>query len=40
VLDDIQWADNASLQLLRHIAAAEQAMRVLILGTYRDTELS
>jgi class 3 adenylate cyclase len=40
VLDDLQWADTASLQLLRHIVAADQPMRVLILGTYRDGELS
>ncbi len=40
VLDDLQWADQASLLLLRHLGAAEQAMRVLILGTYRDDELS
>jgi class 3 adenylate cyclase len=40
VLDDLQWADKGSLLLLRHLTAAEQAMRVLILGTYRDSELS
>ena len=40
VLDDLQWADKASLLLLRHIAASDQAMRVLVIGTYRDTELS
>jgi class 3 adenylate cyclase len=40
VLDDLQWADKGSLLLLRHLAAAEQSMRVLILGTYRDSELS
>jgi len=40
VLDDLQWADNASLLLLRHLTAAEQTMRVLVLGTYRDSELS
>ncbi len=40
VLDDLQWADTASLQLLRHIVASNQPMRVLILGTYRDSELS
>jgi class 3 adenylate cyclase/tetratricopeptide (TPR) repeat protein len=39
-LDDLQWADEGSLLLLRHLAAAEQSMRVLILGSYRDTELS
>jgi class 3 adenylate cyclase/tetratricopeptide (TPR) repeat protein len=40
VLDDLQWADKASLQLLRHVIAAEQTMRVLVLATYRDSELS
>ena len=40
VLDDLQWADRASLLLLRHIAASDQTMRVLVIGTYRDTELS
>ena len=40
VLDDLQWADKASLQLLRHLIASEQPMRVLVLGTYRDSELS
>jgi predicted ATPase/class 3 adenylate cyclase len=40
VLDDLQWADKASLQLLRHLTASELAMRVLVLGTYRDGQLS
>jgi len=40
VLDDLQWADKASLLLLRHLIAAEQASRVLVLGIYRDSELS
>ncbi|MGP0029941.1 MAG: ATP-binding protein [Acidimicrobiales bacterium] len=40
VLDDLQWADKASLLLLRHLTAADPAMRVLVLGTYRDNELS
>ena len=40
VLDDLQWADKGSLLLLRHLTAADQAMRLLILGTYRDSELS
>ena len=40
VLDDLQWADKASLQLLRHVIAADQPMRLLVLGTYRDSELS
>ena len=40
VLDDLQWADKGSLLLLRHLTSAELAMRVLVLGTYRDSELS
>jgi class 3 adenylate cyclase len=40
VLDDLQWADAASLQLLRHLTTTEQPMRLLVLGTYRDSELS
>ena len=40
VVDDLQWADQASLQLLRHLVGADQPMQVLVLGTYRDTELS
>ena len=40
VLDDLQWADKGSLLLLRHLASADPTMRVLILGTYRDSELS
>jgi class 3 adenylate cyclase len=40
VLDDLQWADRGSLLLLRHLAASDAPMRVLIVGTYRDSELS
>ena len=40
VLDDLQWADTASLQLLGHVTAADRPMRLLVLGTYRDSELS
>ena len=40
VFDDLQWADKGSLLLLRHLASADPAMRVLVLGTYRDSELS
>jgi class 3 adenylate cyclase len=40
VLDDLQWADKGSLLLLRHLAAAAEGVRVLVLGTYRDSELS
>jgi class 3 adenylate cyclase/tetratricopeptide (TPR) repeat protein len=40
VLDDLHWADKPSLQLLRHVVANSSATRLLILGTYRDGELS
>jgi class 3 adenylate cyclase/tetratricopeptide (TPR) repeat protein len=40
VFDDLQWADQGSLMLLRHVAASDLPMRVLIVGTYRDTELA
>jgi len=40
VLDDLQWADKASMLLFRHVIASELKMRVVVLGTYRDTELS
>ena len=40
VLDDLQWADRPSLQLLRYVVAHTEAMRLLVIGTYRDAELS
>ena len=40
VLDDLQWADPASLQLLRHVIASDQPMRLLVVGIHRDSELS
>jgi predicted ATPase/class 3 adenylate cyclase len=39
VLDDLHWADEGTLLLLRHIAEEVQSMSVLLLGTYRDVEL-
>ncbi len=39
-LDDLHWADKPSLQLLRHVLANTSTTRLLILGTYRDAELS
>ena len=40
VLDDLQWADRGSLLLMRHLVASGPPLRVLVLGTYRDSELS
>ena len=40
VLDDLHWADQPSLLLLQHMARELGRMRILIVGTYRDTDLS
>ena len=40
VLDDIQWAAKPTLLLLRHAVRSADTGRLLILGTYRDTELT
>jgi DNA-binding CsgD family transcriptional regulator/tetratricopeptide (TPR) repeat protein len=39
VLDDLQWATKPTLLLLRHVARSPDPMRLLMLGTYRDTEV-
>jgi tetratricopeptide (TPR) repeat protein len=39
-LDDLHWADKPSLLLLQHLARELARMRVLVVGTYRDTELA
>ncbi len=38
-LDDLQWADLASLQLLESMVADPAAAHLLILGAYRDNEV-
>jgi class 3 adenylate cyclase len=40
VLDDLHWADAPSLSLLRHVIGAAPTARMLIVGTYRDSDLS
>lgn len=39
VLDDLHWADAGSLALLRHLVVALARQRVLVVATYRDTDL-
>ena len=39
VLDDLHWADKPSLHLLQHLARSLPRMRLLVVGTYRDTDL-
>jgi predicted ATPase len=38
-LDDLQWADAASLRLLRLMLADPDVSHLLIIGTYRDSEV-
>ncbi len=39
LLDDLQWADPATLDLLRHVARQQSTTRLLILCAYRAGEL-
>jgi len=39
-LDDIQWADSASLALLQYLSRTLQNERVLVIATYRSEDLS
>ena len=40
VLDDLQWATKPTLLLLRHVMRSAGPRHLLVLGIYRDTELS
>jgi len=40
VLDDLHWADQPSLMLLQFVARELSGARLLLIGTYRDVELS
>ena len=40
VLDDLHWADHPSLLLLEFLARELANARILVVGTYRDMELS
>jgi ATP/maltotriose-dependent transcriptional regulator MalT len=39
LLDDLQWADNATLELVPILASALAQERLLIVGTYRNDEI-
>lgn len=39
ILDDLHWADRPSARLLRHVMAADTALPVLVVGTFRDSEV-
>jgi class 3 adenylate cyclase len=40
VLDDLHWADPRTLDLLSHVVASTSTVGLLIVGTYRETELA
>jgi DNA-binding CsgD family transcriptional regulator len=40
VLEDLHWADQASLDLLRHFARHLTSIRIVIIATYRDVDLA
>ena len=40
VLDDLQWADGGSLNLLFHLARDLKNSRILLLGTYRPDDVA
>ena len=40
VLDDIHWMDDASRELLQHLARHTRSDAILILGTYRGIEVT
>jgi class 3 adenylate cyclase len=39
VIDDLHWAAKPTLLLLRHIVSSTTAARMMIVGTYRDSDL-
>jgi predicted ATPase/DNA-binding SARP family transcriptional activator/predicted negative regulator of RcsB-dependent stress response len=40
ILDDLQWADKASLSLLFHLSRRLEGQRILIAGAYRSDEVN
>jgi predicted ATPase/class 3 adenylate cyclase len=38
-LDDLQWADSASMHLLEHLAKRSESGSLLLIGSYRDNEV-
>jgi predicted ATPase/HPt (histidine-containing phosphotransfer) domain-containing protein len=39
-LDDLQWADSASLSVLRHVLSSGEQRHLLLIGSYRSEEVS
>lgn len=39
LLDDLHWADQPSTQLLRHVLTTATTARLLVMGTFRDSDV-
>jgi len=39
-LDDLQWLDAATLELLKHLITEQEVRHLLLVGAYRDNEVS
>ncbi len=39
LLDDLHWADRQTVQLLRHLVSAEAPLRLLVIGTFRESDV-
>jgi len=39
LIDDLQWSDTATLDLLKSIVLDEEIPRLLIVGAYREDEV-
>ena len=39
LLDDLHWSDRQSVQLLRHVASADAPLRLLVIGTFRESDV-
>jgi len=39
ILDDLQWADNDTLSMLRHVARVSRDQPVCLVGVYRDADV-
>src|SRR5262245_3495336 len=39
ILEDLQWSDHSTLDLISYLARQRQAARLMLIGTYRTVEL-
>ena len=39
LLDDLHWSDRQSVQLLRHVVSADVPLRLVVMGTFRESDV-